>query len=766
MPSSVKSNPTVKKSSPALQRGSSQSTSNLYNRPQAKPSSSQHASSKPSSTSLSKLPSHLIPVATKYYNMSSLISETFRRICHYKAIYFLWLDCLYETKVTFEQVVAPLKPLIDAKALRGIRKEGVYVFGDEINDKLVPAGSCVLFVDKEPRMNSLIREHRIRMMLMDKHWALRLPTTTMFVFGDGFKNFFKDLDPVCLEHAFSTPTGVIGSDQSGRKSVSSPSSDSMNIMIKKLTCRFEATLIVESYDVGDIFIRFEYQGSKPLEYKLLIKCLPELNFTHKNIFLIHVKDYAKVAKGVIAINRNSDTKEFNLNDDEPLKVDINGAILSFINGSYQAFRSNIMNIHQCHILGSPTVSDKTSDSLSSLSQKTPPHEIIELEVDEDDSEDIINPPQHLFQSVESKPIVRKQTLAHQDVETEFVPITKETLKYAQRYIEKYRQENRLIVSIHDECVGPCAVLTFENIRKRLESLFASIELSGCFVLTEAKGLEENLVSAYKKEFKLVGTCFIVCRRETKIESIIERSKEMKIHCGQYSINSVERRILQGEVMMSKTALQRAGAPLQHLTCCLRSPVITKAPQQTKTKVAPSLPTEPSTSGQRSGQRKGSRIAATLGGFLTSQLDQMESKLSDRAEKDMIVGETLDKLRSFGNTIIQIYHLPNQLTLNAFRVMFNLPSIHHNQLIAVDEKLANKTVMTISLMLPADSRDVSRLLEKDGFKTALNTVLNIKKIDLKALEQFLSINVQKLRTFSEEDLIPREPKNYALKHTQV
>lgn len=563
MPSSVKSNPSRKRGKPTLHRTNSHSTSNLY-----KPQTKQNKI---------KVPSNMILVATKYYNMSSHISEIFKRIAHYKTIYLLWLDCLYDINAKYEDVVKGLKPLINEKAITRVRKDELYIIGEEIDGKLLPSGYCVFFTDKNAKITSLIRKHKIHMSVMDKFWALRLDTSKMFVFGDGFPNFFADFDTILLEHAFSSL--VLANTDVVTEPMSSTNSSPSNIFLTKFKSRDEAKTIVENYDENnDAFLRFHYESkSKPFSYTILELCFPDYVINYENIFLIHVKDGALVTRGVIGIKCDQDQKNrITLSGKQKIKLEINESILTFTKGSLQDFRSNVMNINQCYVYQVGN-SNETTNS----------------------------------------------------------------------------EQNR-----------------------------------------------NNTTSTNSN-----------------------------------SCTSTPSSELKSEIEPNQTKVMQAA-------------------------VAKPGPSKSSTNSQQA--RKPSRIAATLG-YNQAELDEMETEMLEKARKSQIVGDILDRMIKFGNTIIQIFHLPNELTFNAFKVMFGISSICSKQIIASD----SGSFMNICLVLPSDSLDITTFLSKNGCKTHFNSVMKVKKIDRLDLEKFLNINADRLRKFNDDDdLIPRAPISYASHHTQV
>lgn len=159
-----------------------------------------------------------------------------------------------------------------------------------------------------------------------------------------------------------------------------------------------------------------------------------------------------------------------------------------------------------------------------------------------------------------------------------------------------------------------------------------------------------------------------------------------------------------------------------------------------------------------------RIAAQFNSTYNADDDLIETIIKRQEQKfkqEEIVGSTLEKMRSFGTSVLKIENLPSRLNFLQIKIMFGV-SLEKNQIAAcrkIDKKTSNP-VMNLRLVLPHDSKDVAHFLSKNCYLTCDDMPLNIKKVDFKELETFLKMNATTLIEFKEENMYSNQAVPYA------
>lgn len=112
---------------------------------------SQQKQTKASRRKMETLYPNLVPTKSPGHNVTKkLLSQVYVKENNY-TIHHVWLDCLWNSDVTPEEVARELQPLSagQSKSL-GIRPENIFVVGYPLNsDVIQPTGSCFVLINKE-----------------------------------------------------------------------------------------------------------------------------------------------------------------------------------------------------------------------------------------------------------------------------------------------------------------------------------------------------------------------------------------------------------------------------------------------------------------------------------------------------------------------------------------------------------------------------------------------------------------------------------------
>lgn len=130
-------------------------------------------------------------------------------------------------------------------------------------------------------------------------------------------------------------------------------------------------------------------------------------------------------------------------------------------------------------------------------------------------------------------------------------------------------------------------------------------------------------------------------------------------------------------------------------------------------------------------------------------DEFEKMLKERVEKETnqseFVSMLLPKLVSCGNVVFKVEHIPGDLNIDDLNSLLGTTDIQHNQVIGVRYPYKkNKSIMNARVILKSDSPDIEKITKYNGcLAPDINEKLNIRRTDIKGLEQFLTKNYSNL-----------------------
>lgn len=144
-------------------------------------------------------------------------------------------------------------------------------------------------------------------------------------------------------------------------------------------------------------------------------------------------------------------------------------------------------------------------------------------------------------------------------QSEFVPITSESLGHVENLMKQYEREDRLVAIVFDRCFNQPDI-TMGEIRKRFEPIFGDIGDDCVLIKSSLYELLPNLDEAYKRPIILKGQAYFIGPKSLSRKEFASVASQSSILSGLMTIGCVMLNLKRGAYLINKKALSKVGSP--------------------------------------------------------------------------------------------------------------------------------------------------------------------------------------------------------------
>lgn len=552
----------------------------------------------------------LIPVVSDGdYNISRrIVSNLYAKEGRYRP-YHVWLDCLYQDDVTFQDIKKELEILLGPREC--FSADNLFLVGYRRSDGTTQtAGSCFILLREGGLLNfnldQKILDIGMHMSKVDfSHIRYLLKSEPILIFRHAYKelvdgipvvallrackksfpDFFKQQDELNDSLTTSPKKSLPSSRETNgvvhHNSLNLTSSETPPVVVSEpklvqLTPRMSDDILKRTLSKEYAYLQFRITGLQKFDLNLLHFLFSPCKCDWRDLFLSGSSGGGR--SGVVVISSEDAhwfstakaARQFNYRGNT-----INATIYLIDCGLFQ---SVVKNCNQTKIYDVKHVVRESPSLKVSLPQSSN-HDTIEkvtnenhvpikengidyIEIDSNsDNSEAGSSFDRLVIDVQQSP--KTMNLDNEEPDC-FVPLTIETISFAINILNRFSNEGRLVFVIFDSCFTK-PNLSIEEIRTNFSSMFEWIDVDCIMIRSNLNKLMPDIKMACEKQFDCLPRAFIVSREGADRADLVSKSNQNMILCGLVTFKCVIENLKSATFLMSRNALLKAGAQVDSVT---------------------------------------------------------------------------------------------------------------------------------------------------------------------------------------------------------
>lgn len=136
---------------------------------------------------------------------------------------------------------------------------------------------------------------------------------------------------------------------------------------------------------------------------------------------------------------------------------------------------------------------------------------------------------------------------------EFIPITRESIRYVQNIMKSFSSESRVVFVMFDACFAK-SDLTFSIVRSKLEPVIGTIDYDCVLLKSNLTKLMPNPSKAYAREIRSVNQAYIICPKGMTEDELIQNASGKNILYGIMTFSCISNSLEKETFFINKEAL--------------------------------------------------------------------------------------------------------------------------------------------------------------------------------------------------------------------